>query len=599
MVRGREEGIMFIGMMFALLHGNWIQFVTTEDYSNFDDFKYNSTFINSTNTSLIYEIQMDAISSHQLQTPPRMKTNNQRSTICIPITHKKYKDVKLLYRSDFNDSNTMEDSPLQRAARLGREQEVAYLLSSGINASTVGMFKRTPLHWAAFNGYGGIIMLLIVNGASINSKDKWDYTPLHLAVENGHTEPVQILIKSSAITDTKNIEGRTPILDAARNGYLDLLSILLDYNNVNISMPKPFLSTPLHEAAIGNHINLVNYLIGKGADLNAMDEMKRTPLHWAVFYNYEDLAFLLISKGAGLNRKDCDGMSPLHISALKGYKKITEMLIKYGAFKNSRSKKGHTPLHEAAHNGQKEIVQLLIKEGAELEKPGSEASDGSTPLFEAVEGGYSEIVRILIDHGARFNLTNSMGKTPLHRAVEKDNKDIVNLLVQKGAEITAEDYWGYTPFAIACEQGNMEILQQLFLYCVCYNYTKNCQCLSVDNDVVGLPIACQCIAAKGDTKDGEVISVTAKSVNFDKCPCFMIKRTPDNKETCTSVPQIEAASRGLCLKASDFNTKKFANRPKKINCPLLSNSESTNSTVCLGHVVKFFRNMLDNNIMFH
>lgn len=572
-------------------------FQITEEYSSLD-FKYNSTLNNSTNASLTYEVQMDAMPA-QLQIPPWLKTNNQRSMICIPITHKKFKHIKLSFRSDFNDSSITEDSPLQRAAKLGREQEVAYLLYSGMNASTAGMFKRTPLHWAAFKGYSGIVMLLIVNGASINSKDKWDYTPLHLAVENDHTEPVQILIKNGAVTNTKNIEGRTPLLDAARNGYLDLLSILLPLYNANISMPKPYLSTTLHEAVIGDHVNLVKYLIAKGADLNAMDEMKRTPLHWAVFYNYEDLVFILISKGAGLNRKDCDGMSPLHISAMKGYKKITEMLIKYGAFKNSRSKKGYTPLHEAARNGQIDIVQLLIKEGAELENPGSEASDGSTPLFEAVEGGYSEIVRILIDYGARFNLTNSMGKTPLHRAVEKYDKEIVNLLVQKGAEITAEDYWGYTPFAIACEQGNMEILQQLFHYCVCYNYTKNCQCLSVSNDVVGLPIACQCIAAKGLIKEEEEVSVTSKSVNFEKCPCFMIKRTADHKEPCRSVPLIDTAFRGLCLKASDFSTKKYDNKSKKINCPLLSNSESTNSTMCIGHVVKYLRNILDNNILFH
>ncbi|CAH1396720.1 unnamed protein product [Nezara viridula] len=585
---------MFIGIIFILLQSNWIQLVITDDYSSLDDFKYNSTYNNSGNISSAYEVQMDAMLTYQHQIPPRLKTNNQRSMICIPITHKKFKHIKLSLQPDFNDSSIIEDSPLQRAARLGREQEVAYLLSSGMNASSAGTFKRTPLHWSASNGYSGIIMLLLVNGASINTKDKWDYTPLHLAVQNGHTEAVKILIKNGAATNTKTIEGRTPLLDAARNGYFDLLSTLLDFFNANISMPKPYLSTPLHEAVIGDHIDLVKYLIAKGADLNAMDEMKRTPLHWAVFYNYEDLVFVLISKGAGLNRKDCDGLSPLHISALKGYKKVTDMLIKYGAFKNSRSKKGHTPLHEAAHNGQIEIVQLLIKEGAELEKPGIEASDGSTPLFEAVEGGYSEIVRLLIEHGARFNLTNSMGKTPLHRAVEKYDKEIVNLLVQKGAEITAEDYWGYTPFAIACEQGNMEILQQLFHYCVCYNYTKNCQCLSVGNDVVGLPIACQCIAAKGVIKEEEIISVTAKSVNFEKCPCFMIKSgLHDIKEACTtSVPQIETASIGLCLKASDFSTK-------KINCPLLSNSESTNSTVCIGHVVKYFRNMLDNSIMFH
>ena len=118
-----------------------------------------------------YEIQMDEKIEHQPLIPPRIKTHNPVSNLCTLLSYRIFKRIKSSYGLDINDTNTLEDSPLHSAAKLGREQEVALLLSSGANASTKGMFKRTPLHWAASNGFSGVITLLIVHGTCIHCKD--------------------------------------------------------------------------------------------------------------------------------------------------------------------------------------------------------------------------------------------------------------------------------------------------------------------------------------------------------------------------------------------------------------------------------------------
>ena len=72
-------------------------------------------------------------------------------------------------------------------------------------------------------------------------------------------------------------------------------------------------ATPLHLAVYCNHKEIAEYLIAKGANLNAesRDEYGGTPLHWAAALGRFELAILLIESGADVNAADKSGFTPL------------------------------------------------------------------------------------------------------------------------------------------------------------------------------------------------------------------------------------------------------------------------------------------------
>ena len=71
------------------------------------------------------------------------------------------------------------------------------------------------------------------------------------------------------------------------------------------------LGAPLHWAAVLGHVEAVEYLIGQGANLDVLDRENGTPLHWAAFFGQSQVVELLVEKGANLNIVHNDGNTPL------------------------------------------------------------------------------------------------------------------------------------------------------------------------------------------------------------------------------------------------------------------------------------------------
>jgi ankyrin repeat protein len=72
---------------------------------------------------------------------------------------------------------------------------------------------RTPLSWAAENGYDAITrQLLGIGKVEVDSKDDTGRTPLSLAAENGHKASVKLLLATgNTNVDANDNYGRTPL----------------------------------------------------------------------------------------------------------------------------------------------------------------------------------------------------------------------------------------------------------------------------------------------------------------------------------------------------------------------------------------------------
>ncbi|MEW5894822.1 MAG: ankyrin repeat domain-containing protein [Candidatus Omnitrophota bacterium] len=81
----------------------------------------------------------------------------------------------------------------------------------------------------------------------------------------------------------------------------------------------------LHYACRGGDLRAVRLLVEAGADINVLGDMDQTPLHCAAAYRFLDIVKFLISKGA-VQRKDAFGYTPLEWAQQMGYSDIAEVL---------------------------------------------------------------------------------------------------------------------------------------------------------------------------------------------------------------------------------------------------------------------------------
>ena len=83
-------------------------------------------------------------------------------------------------------------------------------LASGLDMNARDFMGRTPLHWAASNGYFELASLLARNGAKTDLADDNGHTALHLAALAGFADVCRELLDCGAPPDARARDGATP-----------------------------------------------------------------------------------------------------------------------------------------------------------------------------------------------------------------------------------------------------------------------------------------------------------------------------------------------------------------------------------------------------
>ena len=117
------------------------------------------------------------------------------------------------------------DRALHIAVRTGNVQTAKKHLDAGADVNAK-MWRRTPLHRAAREGYKEIVELLIAKGADVNANEDCGWTPLHLAASRSHEEIVELLIAKGADVNAKEKFGWTPLGEAVFKGKKEIAALL-------------------------------------------------------------------------------------------------------------------------------------------------------------------------------------------------------------------------------------------------------------------------------------------------------------------------------------------------------------------------------------
>jgi ankyrin repeat protein len=123
-----------------------------------------------------------------------------------------------------------------------------------------------------------------------------------------------------------------------------------------------------------------------------------TPLIIASQEGYKEIVEYLLGAGANVNGAGSEGTVPL------GYAIMSE--------------EAGTAQHDS-------IVHTLLDAGANVN---AVTKGGGTALMVAAEEGKDNIVRALLDKGANVNATTTEGESPLMLAEKGDHKEIIDML---------------------------------------------------------------------------------------------------------------------------------------------------------------------------
>lgn len=201
-----------------------------------------------------------------------------------------------------------------------------------------------------------------------------------------------------------------------------------------LAMPvlvAPALSQDIHEAAWNGDFEKVKLLLDEDPQLvNTKGPWGWTPLQRAVYFNHMDIVKFMISKGADLDLTTPNGETALHWAIKLGHTKLSKFLIANNANADIKDKWGLTPLQIAVENGYVEIVKILIERGVELNR--KESHYGRTLLHLASINGHLDIVKILLDHGMDVDAIDNNGKNSLDYAFQYCNKRIAQILKARG-----------------------------------------------------------------------------------------------------------------------------------------------------------------------
>ena len=129
----------------------------------------------------------------------------------------------------------------------------------------------------------------------------------------------------------------------------------------------------LASMASRDNLEIIKYLVKKGANVNAKDDDGSTALIEACGFGDLEIIKYLVKKGANVNAKDDDNFTVLMMAAkglscgpLDDNLETVKFLVKKGANVNAKDGDGVTVLMMASSNCHLEIIKFLVKKGADV-----------------------------------------------------------------------------------------------------------------------------------------------------------------------------------------------------------------------------------------
>ncbi|XP_059470956.1 ankyrin-3-like isoform X1 [Neocloeon triangulifer] len=397
--------------------------------------------------------------------------------------------------ADLSAEDNKGNDALHWACLQGKLEIAKYLLLelNCFGTEKKGELGRTALHHAVQHAHVAVAEFLLSNGADINARDNDNCTPLIFAAIVSSTEMCRFLVDKGADLSAVTKYGDDALHMACFRGNLDNVKYLLGLNGFSVEKKGQHGRSALHFAAVKGQVKVAEFLLSRGADVNACDDESKTPLILAAFLSSTEMCRFLVENGADLSAVNKYGDDAFHGACFACKLENAMYFMELNGFSvEKKGQLGRTALLHAAQNGHFVVAELLLSKGANVN---ARDDDNCTALIIASQLSSEDMCRFLVESGADLNAVNKYendslhlacfggklenakyllglnsfnvekkgqyGRTALHYAAEKGHIAVAEFLLSQGADINARDENNVTPLTLADKFSREEMCQFL------------------------------------------------------------------------------------------------------------------------------------------
>ena len=321
---------------------------------------------------------------------------------------------------------------------------------------------RKPLHFAVIENQLESVKFLIDRGADATyfAGQKWHDSPPVLAADRGFVA-MQEFLEQYRLEQFGICPAGDEIADAFQDRDEARTNSLIDEHGVDAADERG--NKPLHWAVMTRQIPLIDLILKKGADINAIRPDGARPLdltngdywyrgwrdsHADSIHNHWPLIGYLIARGA-----EYDLTTACRIGDIERVREIVEENPQ-AANENALYETWYSgyPLRSAAKAGHIEIVRFLLDHGADPNKPEHGLAPFGGALYDSAQNGHFEVLKLLLDRGGDANQVVESSGCVLSAATSDEMRE---LLRYNGAIYDPYGCWYFgiaDDFAIQCER---------------------------------------------------------------------------------------------------------------------------------------------------
>ena len=369
---------------------------------------------------------------------------------------------------------------IRRSDAVGVERAIR----KGANVNVLDL-DWPPLTFACERGYDEIARILFNAGADVWWKNDNDWSAMFAAVEEGHLSIVEMLLNHDHdLLEIADGYGQTPLVSAANRGRVDVVRFLLD-RGANIHAAKQGSRPVLMVACFRGNIDIVRLLLAAGVDVDARDSKQETALHISAEYGrVQCLRELILQHNANLFAVDNDGTTPFDLACRwqRGRGPADLLLEMYG--NKMSADHGRLALHKILITAEYTYPEnrsfrpplnpLRIKlplgtlivqhwrtllQVLEMELSGNRDDSGKLPIHVACRANAPmEVLTELVDlDAATLQIADHSGNLPLHDCCcGAVNHSSVRYVVEQGGvgTLAARNRQGLLPLHVLCGSTN-------------------------------------------------------------------------------------------------------------------------------------------------
>ena len=290
--------------------------------------------------------------------------------------------------TDYTRLQWTHGTALEAAARAGHEAIVHLIWERKYPTSASGHEYELAILQAAKGGHASLMQWMMRVGEIAEPTCLHEHIILE-ACERGHEETVHLMLDVGTNPNANDDSHRNVLQLAAARGSQNVVKRLLAKGADPNGAGTHVRDSPLDQAIAGQHSQVAQMLLDHGADINAG---WHPPLHRAARRGHLDMVRFLLERGATLETESQTSDSCLAGAASGGYQDIVRILVERGAnMGDSEFGPDNAAMQAALRYGRDDVVRLLIELGAKEVDPFSsrdaaEFASGKYPIRESYRG---------------------------------------------------------------------------------------------------------------------------------------------------------------------------------------------------------------------